>query len=166
MALNVFNGKLPPYSACHFFELYQEKNGQVLQVVLVTYSFSKKQLTDAPDYLNWIHKVHYKGKDYRWLILIIIWLNLAVIDSSRITAVQPENPLYIASLQLWEVLLYLFYLSNSLTKKTNYMQIGADYLLFKKISTIPINSQTNKLAKSLSRSTITTMWTGCVALHT
>ncbi|XP_025890629.1 prostatic acid phosphatase-like [Nothoprocta perdicaria] len=28
MALNVFNGKLPPYSACHFFELYQEKNGQ------------------------------------------------------------------------------------------------------------------------------------------
>ncbi|NXM25949.1 PPAP phosphatase, partial [Oxyruncus cristatus] len=29
MALNVFSGKLPPYSACHFFELYQEKNGQV-----------------------------------------------------------------------------------------------------------------------------------------
>ncbi|KAF1438442.1 Prostatic acid phosphatase, partial [Spheniscus mendiculus] len=29
MALHVFNGKLPPYSACHFFELYQEKNGQV-----------------------------------------------------------------------------------------------------------------------------------------
>ncbi|KYO43351.1 hypothetical protein Y1Q_0017628 [Alligator mississippiensis] len=28
MALHVFNGKLPPYSACHFFELYQEKNGQ------------------------------------------------------------------------------------------------------------------------------------------
>uniref|UniRef100_A0A8C4TN68 acid phosphatase n=1 Tax=Falco tinnunculus TaxID=100819 RepID=A0A8C4TN68_FALTI len=28
MALNVFNGKLPPYSACHFFELYQETNGQ------------------------------------------------------------------------------------------------------------------------------------------
>ncbi|NWW54982.1 PPAP phosphatase, partial [Pedionomus torquatus] len=28
MALNVFNGKLPPYSACHFFELYQEKDGQ------------------------------------------------------------------------------------------------------------------------------------------
>ncbi|NWU18063.1 PPAP phosphatase, partial [Cephalopterus ornatus] len=28
-ALRVFNGKLPPYSACHFFELYQEKNGQV-----------------------------------------------------------------------------------------------------------------------------------------
>ncbi|NXM08510.1 PPAP phosphatase, partial [Tyrannus savana] len=28
-ALNVFNGKLPPYSACHFFELYQERNGQV-----------------------------------------------------------------------------------------------------------------------------------------
>ncbi|XP_074842214.1 prostatic acid phosphatase-like [Carettochelys insculpta] len=28
MALSVFNGKLPPYSACHFFELYQEKNGQ------------------------------------------------------------------------------------------------------------------------------------------
>ncbi|XP_021244581.1 prostatic acid phosphatase-like isoform X2 [Numida meleagris] len=28
MALDVFNGKLPPYSACHFFELYQEKNGQ------------------------------------------------------------------------------------------------------------------------------------------
>uniref|UniRef100_A0A8C3QZ06 acid phosphatase n=1 Tax=Cyanoderma ruficeps TaxID=181631 RepID=A0A8C3QZ06_9PASS len=28
MALNVFNGKLPPHSACHFFELYQEKNGQ------------------------------------------------------------------------------------------------------------------------------------------
>ncbi|KAJ7404244.1 hypothetical protein BTVI_73237 [Pitangus sulphuratus] len=27
-ALNVFNGKLPPYSACHFFELYQERNGQ------------------------------------------------------------------------------------------------------------------------------------------
>uniref|UniRef100_A0A8C4P3L8 acid phosphatase n=1 Tax=Dromaius novaehollandiae TaxID=8790 RepID=A0A8C4P3L8_DRONO len=27
-ALNVFSGKLPPYSACHFFELYQEKNGQ------------------------------------------------------------------------------------------------------------------------------------------
>ncbi|NXA27103.1 PPAP phosphatase, partial [Ibidorhyncha struthersii] len=34
MALSVFNGKLPPYSACHFFELYQEKNGQVLQAVL------------------------------------------------------------------------------------------------------------------------------------
>ncbi|NXI43067.1 PPAP phosphatase, partial [Galbula dea] len=29
MALNVFNGNVPPYSACHFFELYQEKNGQV-----------------------------------------------------------------------------------------------------------------------------------------
>uniref|UniRef100_A0A8C4YSL3 acid phosphatase n=1 Tax=Gopherus evgoodei TaxID=1825980 RepID=A0A8C4YSL3_9SAUR len=28
MALNVFNGKLPPYSACNFFELYQEKDGQ------------------------------------------------------------------------------------------------------------------------------------------
>ncbi|XP_014733852.1 PREDICTED: prostatic acid phosphatase-like [Sturnus vulgaris] len=28
MALNVFNGKWPPHSACHFFELYQEKNGQ------------------------------------------------------------------------------------------------------------------------------------------
>ncbi|XP_023775615.1 prostatic acid phosphatase-like [Cyanistes caeruleus] len=28
MALNVFNGKLPPHSACHFLELYQEKNGQ------------------------------------------------------------------------------------------------------------------------------------------
>uniref|UniRef100_A0A8C8VI97 acid phosphatase n=1 Tax=Pelusios castaneus TaxID=367368 RepID=A0A8C8VI97_9SAUR len=27
MALKVFNGKLPPYSACHFFELYQEKDG-------------------------------------------------------------------------------------------------------------------------------------------
>ncbi|CAM4516406.1 unnamed protein product, partial [Lepidochelys olivacea] len=27
MALNIFNGKLPPYSACHFFELYQEKDG-------------------------------------------------------------------------------------------------------------------------------------------
>ncbi|XP_008948347.1 PREDICTED: prostatic acid phosphatase-like [Merops nubicus] len=28
MALSVSNGKVPPYSACHFFELYQEKNGQ------------------------------------------------------------------------------------------------------------------------------------------
>ncbi|XP_074842213.1 prostatic acid phosphatase-like [Carettochelys insculpta] len=27
MALNVFNGKLPPYSACQFFELYQENSG-------------------------------------------------------------------------------------------------------------------------------------------
>ncbi|KAL2307634.1 hypothetical protein Nmel_000607 [Mimus melanotis] len=31
MALNVFNGKLPPHSACHFFELYQEKNGQMFR---------------------------------------------------------------------------------------------------------------------------------------
>ncbi|CAM4516391.1 unnamed protein product [Lepidochelys olivacea] len=28
MALNIFNGKLPPYSACQFFELYQENSGQ------------------------------------------------------------------------------------------------------------------------------------------
>uniref|UniRef100_A0A8C8S0T4 acid phosphatase n=1 Tax=Pelusios castaneus TaxID=367368 RepID=A0A8C8S0T4_9SAUR len=27
MALNIFNGKLPPYRACQFFELYQENNG-------------------------------------------------------------------------------------------------------------------------------------------
>nr|XP_006133214.1 prostatic acid phosphatase [Pelodiscus sinensis] len=27
MALNIFNGKLPPYSTCQFFELYQEKSG-------------------------------------------------------------------------------------------------------------------------------------------
>ncbi|KAF4793184.1 hypothetical protein TURU_113439 [Turdus rufiventris] len=29
IALNIFNGKLPPYAACQFFELYQESNGQV-----------------------------------------------------------------------------------------------------------------------------------------
>ncbi|KFV65685.1 Prostatic acid phosphatase, partial [Dryobates pubescens] len=29
IALNIFNGKLPPYAACHFFELYQESRGQV-----------------------------------------------------------------------------------------------------------------------------------------
>ncbi|XP_019364393.1 PREDICTED: prostatic acid phosphatase-like isoform X2 [Gavialis gangeticus] len=28
VALNIFNGKLPPYSACQFFELYQESSGQ------------------------------------------------------------------------------------------------------------------------------------------
>ncbi|XP_029445191.1 prostatic acid phosphatase isoform X2 [Rhinatrema bivittatum] len=28
MALGVSNGKLPPYAACHFFELHQENNGQ------------------------------------------------------------------------------------------------------------------------------------------
>ncbi|KAM7176663.1 prostatic acid phosphatase-like [Macrochelys suwanniensis] len=28
MALNIFNGKLPPYSTCQFFELYQENSGQ------------------------------------------------------------------------------------------------------------------------------------------
>uniref|UniRef100_A0A8C3U972 acid phosphatase n=1 Tax=Catharus ustulatus TaxID=91951 RepID=A0A8C3U972_CATUS len=28
IALNIFNGKLPPYAACQFFELYQESNGQ------------------------------------------------------------------------------------------------------------------------------------------
>ncbi|KAM6101712.1 prostatic acid phosphatase-like [Theristicus caerulescens] len=27
-ALNIFNGKLPPYAACQFFELYQESSGQ------------------------------------------------------------------------------------------------------------------------------------------
>ncbi|KAM9307681.1 prostatic acid phosphatase-like [Gastrophryne carolinensis] len=27
MALNVSNGKLPPYASCHFFELYQDENG-------------------------------------------------------------------------------------------------------------------------------------------
>ncbi|XP_067417720.1 prostatic acid phosphatase-like [Emydura macquarii macquarii] len=27
MALNIFNGKLPPYTACQFFELYQENSG-------------------------------------------------------------------------------------------------------------------------------------------
>ncbi|XP_075443218.1 prostatic acid phosphatase isoform X2 [Ascaphus truei] len=27
-ALNVSNGRLPPYAACHIFELYQEKNGK------------------------------------------------------------------------------------------------------------------------------------------
>lgn len=30
MALGVYNGKLPPYAACMFFELYKEDNGQVL----------------------------------------------------------------------------------------------------------------------------------------
>ncbi|KFP72539.1 Prostatic acid phosphatase, partial [Apaloderma vittatum] len=29
IALNIFNGKLPPYAACQFFELYQESSGQV-----------------------------------------------------------------------------------------------------------------------------------------
>ncbi|NXP04026.1 PPAP phosphatase, partial [Thinocorus orbignyianus] len=29
VALNIFNGKLPPYAACQFFELYQESSGQV-----------------------------------------------------------------------------------------------------------------------------------------
>ncbi|XP_071889521.1 prostatic acid phosphatase isoform X2 [Anas platyrhynchos] len=28
IALNIFNGKLPPYAACQFFELYQESSGQ------------------------------------------------------------------------------------------------------------------------------------------
>ncbi|XP_030062357.1 prostatic acid phosphatase isoform X2 [Microcaecilia unicolor] len=28
MALDVSNGQLPPYAACHFFELHQEENGQ------------------------------------------------------------------------------------------------------------------------------------------
>ncbi|XP_069504818.1 prostatic acid phosphatase-like [Ambystoma mexicanum] len=28
IALNVFNGQLPPYAACQFFELHQEDNGQ------------------------------------------------------------------------------------------------------------------------------------------
>ncbi|XP_014793148.1 PREDICTED: prostatic acid phosphatase isoform X2 [Calidris pugnax] len=28
IALNIFNGKLPPYASCQFFELYQESNGQ------------------------------------------------------------------------------------------------------------------------------------------
>ncbi|XP_078519997.1 prostatic acid phosphatase isoform X2 [Lissotriton helveticus] len=28
MALNVYNDQLPPYAACHIFELYQEDNGQ------------------------------------------------------------------------------------------------------------------------------------------
>ncbi|XP_065609745.1 prostatic acid phosphatase-like [Cyrtonyx montezumae] len=28
IALNIFNGKLPPYAACQFFELYQESNGR------------------------------------------------------------------------------------------------------------------------------------------
>ncbi|KFP35365.1 Prostatic acid phosphatase, partial [Chlamydotis macqueenii] len=32
MALNVFNGKLPPYSACHFFELYQEKKQYTIEM--------------------------------------------------------------------------------------------------------------------------------------
>ncbi|NXT45818.1 PPAP phosphatase, partial [Pluvianellus socialis] len=29
IALNIFNGKLPPYAACQFFELYEESSGQV-----------------------------------------------------------------------------------------------------------------------------------------
>ncbi|NXL87134.1 PPAP phosphatase, partial [Alectura lathami] len=29
IALNIFNGKLPPYATCQFFELYQESSGQV-----------------------------------------------------------------------------------------------------------------------------------------
>lgn len=29
MALGIFNGKLPPYAACQFFELYEESSGQV-----------------------------------------------------------------------------------------------------------------------------------------
>ncbi|XP_049673019.1 prostatic acid phosphatase-like isoform X4 [Accipiter gentilis] len=28
IALNIFNGKLPPYAACQFFELYQESSGR------------------------------------------------------------------------------------------------------------------------------------------
>ncbi|XP_032298276.1 prostatic acid phosphatase-like isoform X1 [Coturnix japonica] len=28
IALNIFNGKLPPYAACQFFELYQDDSGQ------------------------------------------------------------------------------------------------------------------------------------------
>ncbi|XP_066485266.1 lysosomal acid phosphatase-like [Tiliqua scincoides] len=33
MALNVFKGELPHFSACYFFELYQESNGQILKVI-------------------------------------------------------------------------------------------------------------------------------------
>ncbi|NXI50953.1 PPAP phosphatase, partial [Chloroceryle aenea] len=32
MALNVFNGQMPPYSACHFFELYQEKKQYTIEM--------------------------------------------------------------------------------------------------------------------------------------
>uniref|UniRef100_A0A8C5WCC2 acid phosphatase n=1 Tax=Leptobrachium leishanense TaxID=445787 RepID=A0A8C5WCC2_9ANUR len=28
MAMNVYNGKIPPYAACHIFELHMEENGQ------------------------------------------------------------------------------------------------------------------------------------------
>lgn len=51
--------------------------------------------------MNWTgyNKVQYAQKDYRFIGIIIIWLNLAAIDSTGITALQPENPLYISSLQ-------------------------------------------------------------------
>uniref|UniRef100_A0A452HPW8 acid phosphatase n=1 Tax=Gopherus agassizii TaxID=38772 RepID=A0A452HPW8_9SAUR len=42
MALNIFNGKLPPYSACQFFELYQENSGHYS----IEMSYRNDSLTD------------------------------------------------------------------------------------------------------------------------
>ncbi|NXR40397.1 PPAP phosphatase, partial [Zosterops hypoxanthus] len=47
IALNIFNGKLPPYAACQFFELYQESNGQVS-----SYLFKKEQYSIEMHYRN------------------------------------------------------------------------------------------------------------------
>ncbi|NXJ09130.1 PPAP phosphatase, partial [Odontophorus gujanensis] len=42
IALNIFNGKLPPYAACQFFELYQESNGQNIFLKIFSISFIRR----------------------------------------------------------------------------------------------------------------------------
>ncbi|KAG9333310.1 hypothetical protein JZ751_012825 [Albula glossodonta] len=57
VALNVFNGKQPPYASCHIFELFQEDNGAlhcidswwlyvILTVILLL--FTMEELPDSP----------------------------------------------------------------------------------------------------------------------
>ncbi|NXU87880.1 PPAP phosphatase, partial [Xiphorhynchus elegans] len=51
MALNIFNGKLPPYAACQFFELYQESNFSMLLIRRYSIEMHYRNDTSKDPYL-------------------------------------------------------------------------------------------------------------------
>ncbi|NXC25155.1 PPAP phosphatase, partial [Campylorhamphus procurvoides] len=51
MALNIFNGKLPPYAACQFFELYREGNFSMLLIRRYSIEMRYRNDTSKDPYL-------------------------------------------------------------------------------------------------------------------
>ncbi|NWR93206.1 PPAP phosphatase, partial [Furnarius figulus] len=51
IALNIFNGKLPPYAACQFFELYQESTSQLLLIRRYSIEMHYRNDTSKDPYL-------------------------------------------------------------------------------------------------------------------